>query len=119
VRIFLFFFNIVIMLSAIIGATPSYGDLRFTFHFLKTHPLQSLYEILIATDSFIIASYVVSKYSLIFPHTFYYYLIIAGVYLTQIWMIRGIIYAYRKIQDKIRAKRNKTALIEQRPKAQW
>jgi hypothetical protein len=118
-NLFLFFLTIVMMLSAIVGATPSYADLRFAFHFLKQHPLQSFYEILIALDSFFIASYVVEKYSLILPYTFYYYLIIAAFYLTQIWTIRGIIYAFRKIRDKIRSKRDKKFLFEKRPEAQW
>jgi hypothetical protein len=117
--IFLFILIIFLMLSAIIGATPSYGDIRFAFHFLKTHPLQSLYEILIALESFFIASHIVSEYTLVFPHTVYYYLIIAAFYLLQIWLIRGIIYTFRKIRDKIRSKRDKTFLFEKRPEAQW
>ena len=118
-NIFLFFFILLIMLSAIMCATPSYPDVVYPLRFIKEHPAQSLYEILIALESFFIASYIVFEYTLVFPHTFYYYLIIAAFYLTQIWAFRGMLYAYRKIRDKIRLKRDKTVLFEQRPEAQW
>jgi hypothetical protein len=118
-NVFLFFIIILIMLSAIVGVTPSYGDLRFTFHFFKTHPLQSSYEILIAIESFFIASYIILHCSLIFSHTIYYYLIIAALYLAQIWIVRGSIYAYRRVRDKMRTKRGKTAIFEEKPQAQW
>ncbi|TXT60859.1 MAG: membrane protein of unknown function [Promethearchaeota archaeon] len=118
-NIFLFFFILFIMLSAIIYASPSYPDVVYPLRFIKEHPAQSLYELLIALESFFIASHVVVEYKLIFPHTFYYYLIIAAFYLAQIWIIKGIIYTFRKIQNKIRSKRDKTVLYEKRLEAQW
>jgi hypothetical protein len=114
-------------ISLFLGAAPSSGDFGYMISRFKDSPLNSLYQIFLIFISGILLWIILSITRVVFILDFYYYIAIAGLYLTLKLSILGVVSVFSMIRSRDYKKPEKVKMNRftrkqykpKKPKVEW